>query len=98
MRTALKVITIVAVGVAFLAPQSARADDTTQRLRTSVARMNHWLGSGSKAQTWRKILSLNVLDSQTAKGEQADPQTLRQLLTGFDQKHKSLQNLSLIHI
>lgn len=98
MRTALKVITIVAVGVAFLAPQSARADDTTQRLRTSVARMNHWLGSGSKAQTWRKILSLNVLDSQTAKGEQADPQTLRQLLTGFDQKHKSLLNPVFVEV
>ena len=92
MRAALKVLTFVAVGIAVFAPHSALADDTTQRLRTSVARMNHWLGSGTKAQTWRKILDLNVLDSQTAKGEQGDPQTLRQLLVGFDQKHESLQH------
>lgn len=86
--TALLVLALLVVAY----PQAANAEDTTERLRTSVARMNHWLGVGSKAQTWRKILNLNVLDSQTAKGEQADPQTLRGLLGGFDQSHKSLQH------
>ena len=88
----MKTLTIFALLVAFMAPQGANAEDTTERLRTSVARMNHWLGAGSKAQTWRKTLNLNVLDSQTAKGEQADPQTLRDLLSGFDRKHESLQH------
>ncbi len=80
---------VTALLVLLLASQiaeTAHADDTTQRLRTCVARMNHWLGSGDKAQTWRMLLDLNVLDSQTAKGEQADPQTLSRLLGRFDQK------------
>jgi len=91
-RRALKLLSIVALVIVGFAPQAANADDTTERLRTSVARMNHWLGSGSKAQPWRKILDLNVLDSQAAKGEQADPQTLRDLLGSFDNKHESLQH------
>ncbi len=81
-----------AVVFALLIPQAASANDTTQRLRTSVARMNAWLGVGKKAQTWRKILNLNVLDAQSAKGEQADLETLRGLLSGFDQGVASLQN------
>ena len=68
------------------------ADDTTRRLRTSVARMNHWLGSGAKARTWRKFLNLNVLDSQAAKGEQANPETLRNILARFEQDHDSLDH------
>ncbi len=68
------------------------ANDSTERLRTSVARMNGWLGSGTNARNWRKILDLNVLDSQTAKGEQADTATLRSILARFEQPHSSLQH------
>ena len=68
------------------------SNDTTERLRTSVARMNQWLGSGSKARSWRKFLELNVLDSQTARGEQANPMTLRSILSRFEHDHESLEH------
>ena len=73
-----------------LIPQNVSAQDTTDRLRTSVARMNSWLGVGEKAQTWRRILNLNVLDSQAAKGEQADVNTLRGLLGRFENNGESV--------
>ncbi len=87
-----KVAVLVAVIFALLTPQMAPACDTTERLRTSVARMNDWLGVGEKAQAWRKLLNLNVLDSQAAKGEQADLTTLRSLLNLFDRGDESLKH------
>ena len=72
--------------------RSSFAVDTTDRLRTSVARMNHWLGTGSKARKWRSFLDLNVLESQVAKGEQADPYRLRLILSRFEIDHASLEH------
>lgn len=89
---ALYPVVLLAFALIALVPQSADAQNTTERLRTSVARMNHWLGSGAKAQAWRKALDLNVLDSQAAKGEQADPETLRTLLSLMEKDHPSLKH------
>jgi hypothetical protein len=87
-----RVAVLIAILFALLLPRLASATDTTERLRTSVARMNDWLGVGEKAQAWRKLLNLNVLDSQAAKGEQADLTTLRSLLNVFDRDDESLKH------
>jgi hypothetical protein len=54
--------------------------------------MNDWLGTGTKAQLWREYLELNVLDSQAARGEQADPATLQQILQNFSANEESLKH------
>ena len=87
-----KLALAIVVVAALLVPQAATASDTTERLQTAVARMNAWLDVGKKAQTWRKVLDLNVLDSQAARGDQADPETLQSLLSGFERGDESLKN------
>jgi len=77
---------------------AAHGEDTTERLRTTVARMNQWLGSGPEAQGWRQYLDLNVLDSQTAKGEQADPAVLRSILNRFQYGPANLQEGAFLEV
>ena len=69
-----------------------QADDTTAQLRASVARMNDWLGFGSNARVWRKYLNLNLLDSLSARGEQADPAKLHGILNRFEGGPSSLKH------
>lgn len=76
----------------FSITNAAFAQDTTSRLRASVARMNDWLGTGQKAQLWREYLDLNVLDSQSARGEQADPATLQILLNRLQEDQAGLEH------
>jgi len=56
------------------------SSDSTQELVNAVARLNLQLGSGNVADGWRRYLQLNRLESQAAKGEQADVRTLIELL------------------
>lgn len=56
---------------------------STVQLRNSVRRLNSWLQSSQYAEGWRKYLSLNVLDTQAAKGDAADLNELTQLLWKF---------------
>ena len=71
---------------------SVQADDTTAQLRASVARMNDWLGFGSNARVWRKYLNLNLLDSLSARGEQADAAKLHRVLNRFEGGPSSLKH------
>lgn len=64
--------------------RATMASDTTQELLNAIARMNVQLGSGTTADGWRRFLQLNRLESQAAKGEQADLQTLIQLHRLFE--------------
>ncbi len=59
------------------------ASDGTQQLQSAVLRMNARLGSGETADGWRRFLLLNVLETQSAKGEQADIATLQMLHQRF---------------
>ena len=61
----------------------AHAADAAANLQWSVRRMNSWLGDSSQATGWRKYLLLNVLESQAAKGHQADYRTLSQIRARF---------------
>jgi hypothetical protein len=58
--------------------------DSTQELVNAVARLNVQLGTGDLADSWRRFLQLNRLESQAAKGEQADLKTLIELSRIFD--------------
>lgn len=71
--------------------QFCHATDSAERLQTSVSRLNHWLGSSPSIRSWRVILDLNSLDSQAAKGPQADPQKLRAILARFESRSSLLQ-------
>ncbi len=73
------------------------ADETAQ-LRSAAAKLNLWLGQGSKAQGWRKFLNLNVLDSQAALGDQADPWALRSLLAKFRADTMALRHPMFVEV
>ena len=55
----------------------------TAELQIAVGRMNAWLNGSSNSQGWRKYLLLNLLDSQAAKGDQADLWMLQKVLSRF---------------
>lgn len=59
------------------------AADSADDLQWSVRRLNTWLGDSDQAIGWRKFLLLNVLESQAAKGHQADFSTLSQVRDRF---------------
>ena len=67
------------------ANSSAFSSDSTQRLQNAVHRMNAWLNGSEHAESWRRMLLLNVLETQSARGEQADIGTLSTLNNLFVQ-------------
>ncbi len=57
----------------------ASAVDPTIDLRNAVGRLEAQLGSGPQAEGWRRYLQLNRLETQAARGEQADIRVLTEL-------------------
>ena len=64
-------------------PSSCAAADPADDLQWSVRRLNTWLSDSDQAIGWRKYLLLNILESQAAKGNQADFATLSQVRERF---------------
>ncbi len=56
---------------------------STQRLQNAVHRLNAWLKGSGQSQRWRQTLMLNILETQSAQGEQADVGTLSQVHARF---------------
>ncbi len=61
------------------------ASDTARNLQLAVYRMNDWLSTSDQAEGWRRCLNLNLLESQMARGDQADISQLDQLVERFRQ-------------
>ena len=60
------------------------SSNSTQRLQSAVHRLSAWLGQSNKStEGWRRYLLLNVLETQSALGEQANVQTLRAIEQRF---------------
>jgi hypothetical protein len=59
------------------------ASDATQQLQSAVRRLNTRLAAGNQGEGWRRYLQLNILETQAAKGEQADIATLQSLHSRF---------------
>ena len=84
--------------VSMLDSQASAAKDTASELQAEVAAMNQWLGSGAKAEGWRRYLHLNILDTQSAKGNQADPNTLQALLYRFSEQREELNHPAFANV
>ena len=82
LKTCLYRVLLVVV-ICCCSTQQSYGWDTASELQFEVATLNSWLGTGSKAEGWRKYLGLNVLDTQAAKGNQADLNALKSLLDRF---------------
>jgi hypothetical protein len=72
--------------------------DSTTELHAAVQRMNRWLGTGAKAEGWRRYLLLNVLDSQAAKGWHADIETLKELEARFSRDTDGLDHPAFLDV
>ena len=59
------------------------SNDTSRRLQNSVLRLNAWLSGSKESSGWRRALLLNVLDTQSARAEQADIGTLQEIHSRF---------------
>ena len=69
-------------------PNGSFAEDSlkssaTADLQIAVGRMNAWLNGSPNSEGWRKYLLLNSLDTQAAKGDQADVWILQKVLSRF---------------
>lgn len=85
---AIGVLAMIAVpqadSFAAYSPQSnAPSSVSTVRLQNAVRRLNTSLIGDEEANRWREALLLNVLESQSARGEQADVAWLRQIHQRF---------------
>ena len=64
--------------------QQAGSSNSTQQLQNAVHRLTEWLSrSKTSAEGWRRYLLLNVLETQSALGEQADIEMLKVLKGRF---------------
>ncbi len=64
--------------------QQAGASNSTQQLQNAFHRLTEWLSrSKTSAEGWRRYLLLNVLETQSALGEQADIEMLKVLEARF---------------
>lgn len=66
--------------------------DSAESLQLSVRRLNAWLGTGSKAEGWRRALWIAALETQAARGYSADPVLLQQILAQFDAGYGGLEH------
>ncbi|MFK7766946.1 MAG: hypothetical protein AB8B55_06965 [Mariniblastus sp.] len=65
-------------------PTQVGTSNSTQQLQSAVFRLQTWLGqSGQSTESWRRFLLLNVLETQSALGEQASINTLNVVLARF---------------
>ena len=85
-------IALAVICVGMLDSPASAAKDTASELQAEVAAMNQWLGGGAKAEGWRRYLQLNILDTQAAKGNQADPNTLQSLLNRFNEDEDGMDH------
>ena len=87
---------LVFIGLIFLAlfafKSSAIASDSTYQLQKSVQALNEGLVQSQHGDGWRRYLRLNVLQTQAAKGEQADLLTLQEIRNRFYAQEESLQH------
>ena len=63
--------------------QAAVASDATQQLQSAVHRLTARLSSDEHEEGWRRYLLLNILETQSAKGEQADLMLLQTIHQRF---------------
>lgn len=56
---------------------------STMQLQNAAHRLNAWLLGSGQNQRWRRDLMLNVLEAQSARGEQADIGMLNQVYSRF---------------
>jgi hypothetical protein len=68
------------------------SNDTTQRLQNSVHRLNAWLSGSKESGGWRRALLLNILDTQSALGEQANVMTLGEIHSRFNANTNGLDH------
>ncbi len=84
---------IVAVLILVGTPSdSPAASDATQQLQSAVQKLNARLVSSPHAEGWRRYLLLNLLESQAAKGEQADVATLQMIHQKFASQANGLNH------
>ena len=77
------ILLVLAVVISVSPDGQAYATDSARELQWSVRRLNTWLGDSKEAIGWRKYLMLNILESQAAKGHQADFATLSMVRDRF---------------
>ncbi len=77
-------VLVISMFLASASTTSAQTVDSAEALQLSVRRLNSWLGSGPKAEGWRKALWLAALEGQSALGYGADPVLLNQILQQFN--------------
>ena len=72
----------IAIGL-FSFQHSANASDATQQLQSAVHRLSARLATDKNEEGWRRYLLLNILETQSAKGEQADLMLLQTIHQRF---------------
>jgi hypothetical protein len=78
--------------VPFSSMQSLYGSDTAHQLQLSVKRLNAWIGYDENASRWRRALLLNQLDTEVAKGDQANPSQLKTVLDRFSSNLPGLEH------
>lgn len=74
---------ILVLAIALTLVPTVAAQDTSLSLQQNLHRVQKWLGSGPRAEGWRRYLNLGDLESQSALGLNADLQMLREIEGNF---------------
>ena len=69
-------VSFLLLGTFAFTPQSVRAGDAQQRTQSTLASMHRWVGSGGVGQRWRAYLDSDRLETELAKGDDADANVL----------------------
>ena len=78
---ALTIALFFIIAVSFCRPLPA---DSARELQLAVHQLTVFLGTDADAQNWRRLLDLNTLETQAAKGESANVKDLTQVLKRFN--------------
>ncbi len=79
-------------------PLPVQAGDTAARLQMAVKRMSTWLGADENAMRWRQALLLNILESQSAKGDRAETEMLQLVLQRFESNMPGVEHPAFVDV
>lgn len=73
MRTQIRFLAVaIALSIACLSSAHAGGEDSTAAVRSALANVESWLGTGPNSEAWAAYLDLAALGAELEKGDQAD--------------------------
>ncbi|HEX5103990.1 MAG TPA: hypothetical protein VFV87_09285, partial [Pirellulaceae bacterium] len=89
MQKGLAVVTFLSLML--LGAASARAEEPQAKVEAALNELHQWVGEGATGEGWRKFLKSDALAAELAKGAEADPKVVGEVLAQYQSGKPGLE-------